>query len=384
MNKLLCVVLLLIVTFSTTAQDEIKANILSYSDSTELLIRNGRNVIVDDVLGGKHKQALSTLNYLKENVDKRYVILYPIEELILSLSTRNFSLFLYNAGNFNNLLEGKSRVVFNQNMAVELQDYLINEMPFIIEDLENSSIMASDKEVIRFYIRYYMNEDKEALNKSVRNHQKAYPDSEYSDFLKELKNQTNTGRMNFALGYGNEFLNGSAGKTFTDRIHVMNMEIDGFINKLYLSMFIGGNVSSVKSEFDLPVKEKGFIHSREEKVSSLKYGLKIGRSLYSNSHINIYPYLTIGGYEMNSQSKEFENNDSDNPKNNLTGSFMAGLGAAGDLILKRWAPASAYTPGGSFFIRPQAGYDRFLSRKPHASGSDFYLMISLGVSIGSY
>lgn len=256
MNKLLFVLLLLSCTLSTTAQDEIKASILSYSDSTELLIRNGRNLMVDNIINGKHKEAISTLNYLKEHVDNRYVILYPIEELILSLATRNFSLFLYNAGNFNTLLDGKSRVVFNQNIALELQDYLTNEMPFIIEGLESSYIEAPDKEVIMFYIRYYMNEDKEALGRSIKNYLKAYPDSEYAGFLQEMKNQTNTARMNFVMGYGNEIRSGAIGETFTARNHGMNMEFDGFINKLYLSMFIGGNISRIESEIDLPVKEK--------------------------------------------------------------------------------------------------------------------------------
>lgn len=382
MKKLLFLLLVSACSTSIYSQEEIRQNIISYTDSTELIIRNGRQLIVDNTIAGNHKEVNTTLNYLKEHVDKRYVILYPVEELLVSLSTRNFPLFLYNARNFSSLLEGKTKVVFNQNMLFELQEYLMNEMTFITEELDQANLSESEKEVIRLYIRYYMNDNFEKLNRSLRQYLNDHPGSEYSDFLHEIKSLTTTARFNFVLGYGNEILEGAIAETFTNRIHVMNMEIEGFINKLYLSLFIGGNISRIDSELDLPVKDKDLIHDKEEKVSNLKYGFKVGRTLFSNSHIQIYPYLTIGGYEMNSQSKDFNTTDSDNPKNNLTGSFMAGFGAAGEIVLKRWTSFSSYNSSNYVFIRPQAGYDRFLSRKAHTNGSDIYFMISLGLSMG--
>src|SRR5690554_2446636 len=384
MKKLLLQMLFLTAYICSDAQGDIRLQILSYNDSTEIMIRNGRQLLVDQTLSGKHQAALKTLNYLKENIDERYAILTPVEELIFSLSTRNFPLFLYNARNFNTLTQSRARMVFHQNMHFELQDYLINEMPFIIEDLDKNSMHEEDKEIIRFYIRYYMAENLEELQASIKRYQKEHPDSEYQYFLNELKSQTLTGRINFNFGYGNEFLDGAIAETFTDRFHVMSMEIDAIINKLYLSIFFSGSISKIQSNIDLPVKDNDVLHSKDEKVSSMKFGLKIGRVLYSKPGFNFYPYLTIGGYEMNSQSSAIRNNNSSVVENTLTSSFMTGVGAAGDIIIKRWQPQGLYNSSGYWFLRPQIGYDRFLSSKAHTNGSDFYFMISTGIGLGSF
>lgn len=382
MKKSIILLTLLFCLHSAFSQEDIKSEILSYSDSTEMIIRNGRKLILDKTVEGDHAGANKTLNFLKENSDKRYIILYPGEELLFSLATRNFPLFLYIAKNFDTLLEGKTKSVAGESMVFELREYLSTEMPFIREELEEYQMAEADKKLMHIYIRYYMNEDLAELNTIIKNYQKAYPNSEYSYFLNELKNLTTTARMNFVFGYGNEFLNGDIAEVFTNRLHVLNMEIDGFINQLYLSFFIGGSVSQVRSNIDLPVRKKDWIHAREEKVSSLKYGMKIGRTIFSNQRLNIYPYLSIGGYEMNSQSSEFKNKDSDNPKNNLTGSFFAGFGAASDIVLKKWEPKSLYEPTGFVFLRPQIGYDQFLSNRDYTKGYDFHFMISVGVSLG--
>ncbi len=382
MKKTITLLILLFCVLSVFSQEDIKSQILSYSDSTEMIIRNGRKLILDKTVDGDHAGANKTLNFLKENSDKRYIILYPGEELLFSLATRNFPLFLYIAKNFDTLLEGKTKSVAGESMVIELREYLSTEMPFITDELEQYQMAEVDKKLIRIYIRYYMNEDLADLNTTIRNYQKTYPGSEYSCFLNELKKLTTTARMNFVFGYGNEFLNGDIAEVFTNRLHVLNMEIDGFINQLYLSFFIGGSVSQVRSNIDLPVKKKDWIHAKEEKVSSLKYGMKIGRTIFYNQRLNVYPYLSIGGYEMNSQSSEFENKDSANPKNNLTGSFFAGFGAASDIVLKKWEPKSLYEPAGFVFLRPQIGYDQFLSNKDYTKGYDFHFMISLGVSLG--
>ena len=244
-----------------------------------MIIRNGRKLVLDRVLAGDHKKAMSAINFLRNNTDKRYVIFYPSEELLLSLSVRNFSLFLYNAKNYEHLMEDKTKSVRVENIIGDLDQYLAAEMPFISEELEASQLNEKDKEIIRLYIRYYTGDNIPTLNKDIKNYQKSNPDSDYNYFSAQLKRLSNTGRTNFLFGYGNEFLGGEISEVFTNHIHLLNMELDVFINNLYLSMFIGVSISKVNSSFDLPVKNKELIHASDEKASSLKYGFKAGRKI---------------------------------------------------------------------------------------------------------
>jgi len=366
---------------SAFSQTDIRKEILAFTDSTELIIRNGRKLITDKTVSGDHEAAISTLNYLKETVDDKYVILYPAEELLVSLANRSFELFLYVAKNFDHLMDGKVNPFQLASISDQIHMYLSQEILYISEEVTKSNLAENKKELIQLYIRYYTNDNYTVLNKEIKQFIKKNPDTEFKDFLNQLTQLTFTGRMNFCLGYGNEFLNGNVTNNFDAHMHVMNFEIDGFMNRLYLSLFMGGSVSREVSKTDLPVKNKDWTHLAGESVSSLKYGLKIGKSLYSNEKINFYPYIVIGGYEINSQSSQADDDDSE-PKNNLMGTFCPGVGASCDIALKKWKAKNYYDPEGLFFIRPSIGYDYFLSNKEISKGGDFYFTISLGVSLG--
>ncbi len=384
MKKYLFIFALIVSSSTVYAQEELRKELIAFTDTTELIIKNGRKLIVGKTVSGDHKGAISTLNYLKETVDEKYIILYPAEELLVSLANRNFELFLFNAKNWDSLLEGKVHSLQMVSISDQIHMYLGTEMPFIIEDLDKSNLAEADKKVIRLYARYYLNDNYADLNKLLKEYVKNNPGSVYTDFVKELRQLTFTGRMNICMGYGNDFLHGNITDNFDSHMHVMSFEVDGFINRMYLSLFMGGSVSREVSKNDLPVKDKDWVHPAGDKVSSLKYGLKIGKSFYSNDKVNFYPYVIIGGYEINSQSPLADDyDDSSEPKNNLTGTFCPGIGASCDLLLHKWEKRNVYSPDGFLFVRPSIGYDYFLQSKDISKGGNFYFNVSLGVSLGA-
>ena len=382
MKKCLICFGLVLICFIGNAQVDIKKEIIAFSDTTELIIRYGRKLIVEKTVSGDHEGAIQALNYLKNNIDERYVILYPYEEILVSLANRSFELFLYNVRNFNSLMQNKTKSIQMDEISDEIHIYLSKEMDFITEELDNSDLAVSDNTLIKLYIRYYLNDNKAVLNKDIKAYQKKYPQTEYSDFLNKMKSSTTTGRMNFCIGYGTEFLNGNISKNFNNHFQMMNFEFDGFINQFYTSIFMEGSVGKLTSTTDIPVRKKDLIHKEGESVSSLKYGLKMGRTIFSNRTFNLYPYISIGGYEMNSQSPEFEPRDTYNPKNNLSASFFTGIGTSCDIMIKTWGAKKVYDPAGYLFIRPSMGYDFFLTNKEISKGSDFYLSVSLGIGFG--
>lgn len=381
MKHLLIPLSFLCLTIPAWAQNDIKNEIIAFTDSTELIIRNGRKLILEKVITGDHQAAISTLNYLKETVDDKYVILYPGEELLVSLASRNFELFLYDAENIKLLFEGKSKSFQMESMSEEINQYLSTEMNFISEDLAGSNLPPADKEFIRLYIRYYMNEDDQDLHKSVKVYRKTYPENKYSDFLTDMQQLTTTGRFNFGFGYGQEFLNGEIADAFDNFHHCMNIEMDGFINRLYLSMFVGGSVNKTYSSVSMPIKKTNLTHAAGEPVFSMKYGLKIGRSVFSRKSINLFPYLSLGGYNVNSDSPVIDDDD-DDVENTLTGSFFTGAGVSCDLSLLKLNSRYSYPTSVLIFLRPSIGYDKFLSNKPYSKGGNFYFTITLGYGLG--
>lgn len=372
---------LLLISLKLTAQTDIKNEIIAFTDTTEIIIRNGRKLIVDKTITGNYEEALKTLNYLKKNVDDSYVILYPVEELLFSLATSNFDLFLYTTKNYNNLLEGKTKAIQAEGISNPLHEHIAQELPLIKKDLEYSKISVEDKEFIKLYIAFYEGEDKLTLNKSIKNYKKTYPETEYNYFLNEIKQYTTTGYMNFCFGYGHEFLNGSITNSFDDHFQIMSMEIEGFSNQFYFSLFINGSVGKMYSKHDMPVIGTDLIQKEGDEAFSLKYGLKLGKSWYSNRTVNLFSYASLGGYQINAQKSNFENSDS-TTKYKLSNSFFTGIGTACDFTIKNFLNNITKEKMGSVFIRPNLGYDVFLTNKEMSKGGSFYIAISAGIGIG--
>lgn len=382
MKKTYIILGLLLYVWNISAQNNLKNEIFAFTDSTEIIIRNGRKLVVDKTVSGDHKGAIQTLNYLKNNVDEKYVIFYPVEELLISLANRNFPLFLYDVKNYNSLMEDKTKTFQFDNILDEIHKYLGFEISMISEEVKNSNLSPTDKEFIQLYIRYYSNDEHSDLNKDIKKYIKSNPDSEYADFLKQLKLSTTTGRMDILMGYGNEFLNGNITNYFSTHLQTLGLEVDGFVNRLYLSLFFSGSINKAVSNIDLPIQDTDLIHLKGGKVSSMKYGIKVGRKIFSNQTIDLFPYLSIGGYDMNSRSSVVDHDASD-LKNTLTSTFFAGVGASCDIVLKKWQKKNLYDPEGFIFVRPSIGYDNFFTNNDISKGGDFYLSVLLGISIGA-
>lgn len=381
MRSKLIFVFLFLITLNLSAQNDLKKEIIAFTDTTEIIIRNGRKLIVEKTVTGNHEEALKTLEYLKKNVDYNYVILYPSEELLFSLATSNFELFLYITRNYNNLLEGKTKAIQAEGISNQLHQYISQELPLIKKDLENSSISNEDKELIKLYINFYEGEDKLASNKAIKNYKKTYPETEYNYFLNELREYTTTGFMNFCIGYGHEFLNGNIANSFDNNFQIMGLELEGFSNQFYFSLFMNGSVGKLFSKHDMPVIGTDLIQKEGDEAFSLKYGLKLGRSWYSNRTLNLFSYISLGGYQMNAQKSNFENSDS-TTKYKLSNSFFTGIGTACDFTIKKFLDINTKEKIGSVFIRPNLGYDIFLTNKEMSKGGSLYIAISAGIGIG--
>ncbi|MCE4566877.1 hypothetical protein INQ51_21320 [Maribellus sp. CM-23] len=382
-NILLSLSFLILFPIFAFAQNDIRQQIIGYTDSTEIIIRNGRKMVVDKTIHGDSQGATETINFLKNNVNKDYVIFYPVEELLLALTNSNFEQFLFAAANFDNLLEGKTNYIQVENITGQLQMFLGQELTLIKKDLERTNLPAADKELIELYIRYFEGEDIYKTNRSILAYRKSYPDTKYSSFLELIQGYVAPYAMNFCLGYGHEFLNGNINQNFTSHFQSMNFELEWFFNQLYLSLFFQGSVGQVHSKVDMPVKKHDLIHTPDDNVFAIKYGLKIGKAWVTTQHINFFSYVSVGNYQMKSDKSNFDIPDDETANLKLTSVFSPGIGTACDINLKRFKSKFSGENVGKWFIRPNVSYDFFLTGKEKAKGGSLFAGITMGIGIGN-
>ena len=69
--------------FYAAGQEPVKNELTVENDPVHQVIQQGRKQIVDEIISGNYQLAQKTLNELKKKVDKKYVILYPREEMLV-------------------------------------------------------------------------------------------------------------------------------------------------------------------------------------------------------------------------------------------------------------------------------------------------------------
>ncbi len=375
-------VLFLLAPLLDFAQENLKQQIIQYTDSTEIMIRNGRKLVVDKTVRGDSQGAVEAMNYLKNHVDAAYIIFYPAEELLLNLANSNFQQFLYTAAHFNNLLEDKTKYIMVDNITGQINAFLTGEMKLIEKDLERSDLEPESRQFIQLYIQYYKGEDNYELNRKIKAYQKSYPASEYNEFLNLMKNDIVPSWMNFCLGYGHEFLNGNMAQNFNSHFQSMNFELEWFIRQFYISLFFQGSVEKLHSNRNMPVINYDYIHTPEDDVFSIKYGIKLGKSLVTTKTIRFFPYVSLGNYQMKSQKSNFNIPDDESANLKLTSVFSPGLGAACDIYLKSFKNKLNGETVGQWFIRPGVGYDVFITGKDEAKGGSLFVNFTMGIGIG--
>lgn len=380
---ILVFVSLCILSLRSFSQDDLRQQIISFTDSTEIMIRNGRKLVVDQTVKGDSQSAIETITFLKKNVDKDYVIFYPAEELLLALANSNFEQFLFTATHYSNFLEEKTKYVQTENITAQINGFLSQELALIKKDLERTNLNPEKKELIDIYIRYYESEDKFKLNKSIKNYKKSYPNSEYMAFLELIENDVEPGAMNFCFGYGHEYLSGNISEAFTSHFQSMNMELEWFSGKLYYSVFMRGSVGSLKTKYNMPIIDFDLIQTPEDYAFSLNYGARIGRTWYSRKTITVFSYLSIGGYQFKSDKANFDIPSDETANLKLISVFSPGLGTACDIYLKHFKSKDSGEKIGQWFIRPSVGYDFFVTGKDESKGGSLFLNLTMGIGLGN-
>lgn len=344
-------------------------------------IQQGRDQVVEKILTGNHTQALNLYSQLIAKYGKNYVLFYPREELLVALAARNFKMFADSALVYSPVIAKKKNPLVYQ-FPEKLHNYVQTESANILEQLENSGLPENYREVVEIYLQFVTKENGATLNKNIRNYQKNHSKTLFLDFLNSLRRQNASNRLNISMGYSIEGIGGNISESFFDVMKYPKIELDGFINRTYFSLFIGGGFSNVNTRFPIIDENNETIIIDEDKVSNQKFGVKLGRIIFSNDYLTFYPYVSFGGHELSPTSVLFENPELMQPDDLKTKTLFTGFGISTDVLLKKWKKKRMYDPQGFYFVRANFGYDRFLDNQID-NFNNIYLSVSIGVSIGS-
>ena len=325
-----------------TVNAQIENEIRAYVDSSEIIVNNGRKLLVQNIQDKNYVKAAEISTYLNKISDERRCKTLTFNEnLMLSSLCSNWQDWLHKAENFNTDTRG---VCYENGYKISnfLYQDLYENVDLYIERTSKLNISDEEKELFELYFTYIKNycEQNEAYKIKNRNIKHKYPNSKYKKFIDSYMPEPEK-KFSFGYGFGVSALSqtGNLPEYFYTISPLYTFSVDFNVDKIYFSMnFIGGDLELQKNLQNPGGYNYTFLP--KDKFSFFDAGIKGGYNMNVNEKLKVTPYLSIGGSSLESN---LYNSDADsNIEFKVYDSFSFGAGIHTEYKIAAWKMNNPY------------------------------------------
>jgi len=296
--------------FSQT--DSLVKAISAYEDKTEMLITNGRKMLLSNFMDNNFSKVAEVKNFLAKTENKDYIALYPYERWMLDYWTNDYTDILQTTLQFDSTYYAS----FNYKIRppydlLERKVYEATKLNMLelISKIDSSTLDDDNKAFIILNLKYiniqtdHRNNYQDTLNILANEYLKKYPQSDYNTYIKRyIRYQLVESNSAFIMdmGFGGYFNSGQLYRKFGSS-GLFSIGLGWKHNKLNynFSCFIGS--STVKQ--DLVVESKPWIKGVKLDLVSTKFSfgydiLDMGRFKFSPNFGLVYTEYSPSQYSQ--------------------------------------------------------------------------------------
>lgn len=359
--------------------NEIKA----FVDSTELVVNNGRKLMLqklnaNDLAGTR--EIYQYLNKITESKD--YKAFEYGEKLQINLLTRDWESLLPLMKGFESEAKKYTLPGLYPIWSV-LYEKTKAQQDSIGADLENAALNTEDKDVLRIY-QYLMKTGKvdENYNKMLTAFNKSYRETAYKDFLKDyMPAKRVDGSLAFSLGAG-AYVPTKQIRDYFQPTSGFNMNMDVNIGRVYTSLYMNGTIFSLEKPFAGRLNDEIIEFKKGDEFNYVNGGVKAGYFLLRSKRFHAAPYISLTGAQIESMLYDDEDDDEFTAVN----SFACGLGIHSEVKIVNLSRIKDENLGmGSYLsLKIDGGYNQFTSKRNDFGGNMWDLNFSLVWGLGMF
>jgi len=361
---------------------QIENEIKSYVDSSEVLINNGRRLLLQKVHEKDTKKASEIFNYLKDKAAYNDCAAFSYtEELYISCLISDWGNFFILAENIRDHVGDKPCIANAYAISGDLYKEIAGETEDIYQSALKEDISTEDKDMLDIYL-YLLKTGRsdDIYDKKVKEFNKKYPASRYRNFFSYyMPEVSKPANMSFYMGTSIVFPQGKLGSNIESG-PTFHMGFDYNFNRVYVGIQISGGNLKLKNGFSASNSYSNYSFSPGDKFNYFDGGLYAGYSVIANPHVRISPFISIGGISL--ESTLYSDSRDDDKELQLFNSFGYGPGLHSELKL-----FSYHSSGSSGFVslRLDAGYN-FIAKQTYTDfkGNMPYLRMALAWGIGNF
>ena len=380
------IICLILINLSVSAQieDEIK----SYVDSSEVLVNNGRKLLLKNLLEGEIKKSKEIYQYLSnKTANQDFAAFYYTENLYINCLLSDWKEWINKAMGFRQYYRDNC---YQNCYEIEnrLYSQILKNTDLISSSIENANINEEEKTVLRIYLHFLKTgTPDETYNKMINNFHKKYNNSKFNDFFNNYMPRVKLkGSFSWIFGSSGTFPTGKLGDNFSANATFL-MGMDFNVGKIFTSFYINAGTLNLKNPFYAITETDSLNFDKGEGFSYFEGGLLAGYFLVRNDKFHLAPYITIAGSSL--ESTKFEVED-DEKEIKIYNSFVCGPGFHAELKLFDFEQKNIYNytyPSYKSFLslKFEGGYN-FITKFEHKEfeGNTTYLRMALVWGIGSF
>lgn len=352
-------------------------------------------MLIDKIIANDTNKVIQIVDYLKDQKNNDYLILYPIEEILINYWTKNYdnvlritlsndstkykirpsydSLFqvIYHISRKDRLIAHKQ--IDNSNLNNRDKDFLKLNFDYLIKDSEISCGICKS---IFGISDYYINQD--SLNSNSGNYFKKYPASPYEKFIKD---NIRIKYIYTGKGIGGEMSLGIGTFTNSQKNKFNGFGVLGFGFEIYYKgIGLFGKLHNGTGDLNDSIKISNVIWQNKSITDIYMFDCVIGYEIIKNKYFRFVPFSGLSTITIAPTSKEIEKN-TDYEKIELGYPLTYSLGFNLDIYLGKqnftsWRPDDA-----SMFIRLRYSYNIPQSNQKFNWGTGQYNMFSIGIGM---
>ena len=357
-----------------SAKAQLEQEIEAFVDSTEILVIDGREMMLQYVQAGNFERIAEIFEFLNERTQAYDCNAFTYQEsLYIALLINNWNDFLTRAERFSETTRIPLCVPLRDRQLVNaLYAQLQNDALWLSNNVLVAGLTIEEKDLLQLFFHVLKHGVDETYNRKLRIFRREYPQSRFNDFIRNyLPDIFIGGGMGFGIGASQIFPTGGLSNFFAPAT-AFNMTFD-----VNYSDFIFGfhlDYGSMRLNRPLLISKTNFDYDflGNERFRYFDFGFHAGYTLFRNNWFEFLPFINMSGTRLRSNLFDAEYLDDEFK---VINSFTVGSGLRSEFRLLNSSDGFFFR---SVSLRLEAGYNIPVSfRFRYARGNIFYTRIAL-------
>ncbi len=381
-------IILIAIMFPLSIFSQISNEIATYVDSTELLVHNGRKMILKELADNNLVKTKEIYDFLTEKTkDKPFSAFYFIEDFYINMLVGDWE-------TVNNLMleyeKHKKRIVYpnSHTIVYKLSELTLSNRQSILVSCNMSQIDEQAKLLITGFLKYIEKQppDKE-YNEILVAYKKKYDNKKYDSFVNGfMPHMIIKASWNLFFGSGMVFTTGDLATKFSNNA-LFNFGMDINVHRVFASLYLKGTSLKLKDPFMVTSDTDTLNFELNEKFSYLDAGLKGGYFIVRSNRFHLAPYASISGSHL--ESTKYDDPKDKDLEYEIFNSFTYGIGLHTEVKIYEFESKNYYyyggTANGHISIKFETEYNEILKFKDlNSTGNTPYFLCSLVIGFGQF